>query len=398
MYIFYKSGYNNKMEKYFCIFGGGGIRGTAYSGAIKALEELKIEITGLAGSSVGAIVAGLLAFGYSYAEIADHFENINFDFFNDLNLKITKDFAISKGDNFYSWIKSKIEEKFYKNKGNFPVKFKDIEKDLIIFASDLTTSKFREFSKYKTPDVEIAHAIRVSVAMPGLYSPINENGECLADGDLLKSVPLFQMTENIYKRKEKFLEFRLENNEGKKKISNTIDYLNAVYDTMSGFATDSIIKKYKDFESYDFIKINLDNVSVAGFMINKEKKKEIAEKGYLSTIKYFREDYLEKKEKFKKFYLYVEASLKKMIYYLKKNKIAEAQMEFLEILSNPDLAYADKRIVSELKDFKIYFCQNIIDKKHFFSTKKELINKKKMLEWVKMLYDKIVSHGKKFIV
>ena len=117
------------MKKYFCIFGGGGIRGTAYSGAIQALEELEIQITGLAGSSVGAVVAGLLAFNYSHNEIEDIFENINFSFFNDLNLKIGKDFALSKGDNFYLWMKNKIENKFYKDNDEEknPVRFKDLE-------------------------------------------------------------------------------------------------------------------------------------------------------------------------------------------------------------------------------------------------------------------------------
>ena len=40
--------------KYNCIFGGGGVRGVCYIGALKALNELNIELNAIAGSSVGS--------------------------------------------------------------------------------------------------------------------------------------------------------------------------------------------------------------------------------------------------------------------------------------------------------------------------------------------------------
>ncbi len=42
----------NNLE-YFCILGGGGIRGCSYIGTLKAIEELGLKISGLAGSSIG---------------------------------------------------------------------------------------------------------------------------------------------------------------------------------------------------------------------------------------------------------------------------------------------------------------------------------------------------------
>ena len=234
--------------------------------------------------------------------------------------------------------------------------------------------------------------------MPGLYSPVNEDGQCLADGDLLKSKPLFQITESIYKRKDKFLEFRLENNETKKKISNTIEYLNAVYDTISGFATDNIINRYKDFENCDFIKINLENVSVVDFMVNKEKKREMAKKGYDSTIKYFNGDYIKKKETFVNFYKGIKESLEKMIFYIEKNNLDKAKIELLEILSNPKLSRADNTAVSEIEDFKTGFYQNFKVKKGLFYSKSTLLNKKEIIKSAKILLNKIVSNEKQFIV
>ena len=55
--------------KYTCLFGGGAIRGLAYVGTIRALEELGIEYDIIGGSSVGSIIAALVAKGYSSFEI-----------------------------------------------------------------------------------------------------------------------------------------------------------------------------------------------------------------------------------------------------------------------------------------------------------------------------------------
>ena len=55
--------------KYTCLFGGGAIRGLAYAGAIRAMEELGVEYDIIGGSSVGSIIASLVAVGYKSYEI-----------------------------------------------------------------------------------------------------------------------------------------------------------------------------------------------------------------------------------------------------------------------------------------------------------------------------------------
>ena len=122
----------NKQNEYFCILGGGGIRGCSYTGTLKAIEELDLKISGWAGSSIGAVVASLYVAGYNADEINKIFEDINMDFFKDINLSLGKDFALSKGGYFYDWIKDKIESRFYKEKyikGKMePVTFKKLDK------------------------------------------------------------------------------------------------------------------------------------------------------------------------------------------------------------------------------------------------------------------------------
>lgn len=372
------------MNEYFCILGGGGIRGTAYTGAIKALKELNINLTGLAGSSIGAIVAGLYTFGYSTDEIQEIFNSINFEFFKDINLTFGKDFALSKGKNFYEWIKTKIEDKFYENSDakRKPVTFSDLEKELIIVSVDLATSKLYEFSKEKTPDVEIAHAIRVSVAMPGLYTPVFDENECLADGDLSKAMPLFKISETINKKPEKILELRLENNETKKKISNTIDYLNAVYDTVSGIASDYLISLYQNHDKYDILKINTENISVVDFMINKDKKAKMAQIGYNTIIDYFKNKYPKKKKMLLDIYKNILSSLENTEFLIKKKDIKEANCELQNVfpIIAKEKEILDKALVESILDLNNSFKKSSILKKGFLGSKLVLADDKRILD------------------
>ena len=101
----------NKQMKYTCLFGGGAIRGAAYAGAIKALKDLGITIGNIGGSSVGSIVAALLAVGYDAEDIREIFLDVNFDLFKDFQFGLGAKFALSKGELFLDWIRELLEKK-----------------------------------------------------------------------------------------------------------------------------------------------------------------------------------------------------------------------------------------------------------------------------------------------
>ena len=227
-------------DKYTCIFGGGAVRGFAYIGAIKALQELKIKYDTIAGSSAGAIVATLLAVGYSDEEIKDILLKINFDLFRDIHFSLNSGFAFSKGEVFTKWIRKNIEKKFYgKNyvKGqNKPVTFADLETNLLVYTTNLVKFDCQEFSKQETPDFEIAEAVRISCSMPGLMTLTEINGKKLVDGDLLKSKPLWKLSKNLKVGINRILEFRLEG-EYEKVDNNALDFFNAIYSCMTSAAT-----------------------------------------------------------------------------------------------------------------------------------------------------------------
>lgn len=379
---------------YFVIFGGGGIRGLSYCGAYKALIESNINITGCAGSSIGAVFASLLSIGYSHNEIYEIMADTGFEMFIDINVDFKKDLGISKGKIFLEWMRENIEKKFYGDKyqkGEMPpVKFSDIKSNLVIYSVDLTNLKFNEFSNHVTPDFEIAQAVRASVSMPGLFTPLEINDSLIVDGDLLKSTPLWRVTNTIKNLNERIIEFRLEDNETPKKITNSLEYLNRVYNAICGFATDYIVDLYNEKDKFDYIKINTQDVSVVDFLISKEKKKELFEIGYQKTNEYFTEFFplkkkklYEKYEKLLKFLLKLQKELVKSNAYASYLTLCEMFMFLCE-----EKRFLDSRIYDLILDFKKNYLNNY-KLNCFFGFKSAVVSKeddmaKLLLEIIKL--------------
>lgn len=379
-------------QEHFAIFGGGGIRGLCYCGAYKALVEHNIKLTGCAGSSIGAVFASLLSIGYKYDEIYKILSETGFEMFIDINIDFKKDPAISKGKIFLDWMREKIEKKFYGDnykKGEMPpVKFSDIKYKLIIYSVDLTNLKFKEFSKEKTPDFELAQAVRASVSMPGLFTPLEIDDKLIVDGDLLKSTPLWRASEAIKNCQERIIEFRLEDNETPKKITNSIEYLNRVYNAICGFATDYIIDLYSEKDKFDYIKINTKDISVVDFLIPKEKKLELFEIGYEKTNKYFNENYPEKRKKLLEKYEILIRYIIKFQKEFNKSSILNAYLRLCEtfVYLCEEKWYLDKTIYNKIIELKGIFIENYKSINFFGFKSANLSNKE---EISKILFDLI---------
>ena len=282
----------------------------------------------------------------------------------DINIDLKKEVGFSKGNIFLEWMREVIEKKYYgenyeKNKMR-PVLFSDIKSNLIIYSVDLTNLKFKEFSKEKTPDYEIARAVRASVSMPGLSTPMEEDNKLFVDGDLLKSTPLWRVTNSIKNWDERILEFRLEDNIATKQIQNSFDYINRVYNAICGFATDYIIDLYNEKDKFDYIKINTPGVSVVDFLIPKEKRQELFNTGYEVTKEYLSEILPEKRIKNKEKYQKLLKTLLKIQKELDKDKVFEAYYTLCEIFMHAfdEKKYIDSRVSEMLSKFKKLFLEN----------------------------------------
>ena len=286
--------------KYTCLFGGGGARGFAYCGAVKALEKLGVDVEMTGGSSVGAIFAALLAAGYTSGEMKDIFMKVNFDLFRDIHFGLGKDFALSKGDIFTDWVRNLLQAKVWGAQAdnvNKPVTFKDISKPLVIITTNLSNFKCQEFSQFTTPDYEVAQAVRISCGIPGLMTPVTyEDDVKLVDGDLQKSIPMWQLSDSVNKKSERIIEFRLEGDySGREK--NAVDFLNTIYSCMTYAATEFVSNIFRKNDRYECIKINTRDTIIVDFNMSKEARNDLYAIGYDDTINYFK-NFLPLKKRF----------------------------------------------------------------------------------------------------
>ena len=308
--------------KYTCLFGGGAIRGMAYIGTIRALEELNIEYDIIGGSSVGSIMAALVACGYKSYELENLFMKVNFDLFKDIHLGFGKPFAISKGEIFLDWLNELLAKKINVHGNN--ITFKDLEQKLVIITTDLTKFGSQEFSALATPDFEIAQAIKISSSMPGLMAPYEYNDSYLVDGDLQKASPMWRLSETLNNSESRILEFRLEGDYSKDE-KNPISYINTIYSCVTDVATGFVTELYGNNDRYDYIRINTGDIFFADFNLDKESRRKLINIGYNQTMEYFKQILPKKKAKLVDIYSLILSYFKKALKGLKANNVEEVQ-------------------------------------------------------------------------
>lgn len=331
--------------KYTCLFGGGAIRGLAYVGAIRALEELGIEYDIIGGSSVGSIFAALVACGYKSYELENLFMKVNFELFKDIHFGLGKPFAISKGGIFSDWINELISKKA-EGKNKSSLTFADLEQDLVIITTNLKTFTTQEFSKFKTPEFEIAKSIRISSSMPGLMPPFKYGDAALVDGDLQKASPMWKLTDSLNNSQSRIIEFRLEGDcsgEAKSPVS----FINTIYSCVTDIATKFVTEIYGQNDKYDCIRINTGGIFFADFNLDKDSRRKLINSGYEQTMKYFKEVLPQKKEKLEKVYSAILKYLKNANKGLKANNVEEVQWWFGDLFT---LLCENKEII----DMQIY--------------------------------------------
>lgn len=184
---------------------GGGVKGAAHIGALQALEEEKINIDYIGGTSSGSIVATLYAMGFEPKEIYTIFKKyckkIKYvDFINVikliggliLNRKIVID-GLNNGKQIEKLIEKMANIKNIEN-------IADIKKPLVIPSVDMckgnlvcfTSFAFRkEFSDniIFVNNVKIGKAVQASCSYPVIFSPCDYDDTKLIDGGIRENVP-----------------------------------------------------------------------------------------------------------------------------------------------------------------------------------------------------------------
>lgn len=202
------------------VFEGGGVKGIAYLGALKVLDEKNIleNIQRVGGTSAGAINAVLVGLGYSQTETEDILWDLDFNNFMDDSWGVGRDvqrlldeFGWYKGDFFRNWIAQLIKAKT----GNSESTFADIEalkatkgfKSMYFMGTNLSTSFSEVFSAEHTPRICIADAARISMSIPLFFaSKRSMRGDVYVDGGVLDNYPVKLFDRKKYLKNDNYLE------------------------------------------------------------------------------------------------------------------------------------------------------------------------------------------------
>lgn len=176
------------------VISGGGISGLGILGIIKYLEEKNLlkNIKNYIGTSVGSILAFLILIGYTSEELINF--SILFDF-NKITTKLSLDTLISKWG-FYSIdkiiyvIKELIVNKNINQNITFSEINKKFNKNIIITGTCLNENKLYYFNKEDNPDMKLLDAIKISICIPIIFTPIKYNDKLWVDGGLLNNYPI----------------------------------------------------------------------------------------------------------------------------------------------------------------------------------------------------------------
>lgn len=243
------------------VFEGGGVKGIGLVGALLVAEAHGYRWSHVAGTSAGAMIASLVAAGYTASEIKDMIMNLSYFRFRDsrivdlvpivgpfINLALDK--GIFEGNFLEKWMRKKLAARGVRTFGDLksPPGDKTFRYRLMIIASDISRGRMLvlpdDMKEYGlNPDqLEVARAVRMSTSIPFFFKPVplvyrNSKGKrmtsYIVDGGILSNFPLWLFDE-VENELYPTIGFRLvEPSEGKPhRITGPISMLEALFATM----------------------------------------------------------------------------------------------------------------------------------------------------------------------
>ena len=154
------------------VLGGGGARGYASIGVGQALEDARLEIDVFGGTSMGALIAAALAYrGAEFAaDMADRYGSRRH--LHDTTLPLTSVFASRR-------VTAMLQTEF----GD--LRIEDMWKPFFAVATNLSTAEQLVLEKGS-----LWEAVRASIAIPGVFSPVSSDGDLLVDGGIMNNLPI----------------------------------------------------------------------------------------------------------------------------------------------------------------------------------------------------------------
>ncbi|MFM9026566.1 MAG: patatin-like phospholipase family protein, partial [Bacteroidota bacterium] len=199
------------------VLSGGGARGLAHIGVIKALEENNIPIDFIAGTSAGAVVGCLYSLGYSPTEMDSIVRTREFQSWATGRIGPESNFLFSKPEENASWINLRfaLDSTFGRSLPTNVVSSVPYDYALMRGTSAIIARSGYDFDSLFVPfrcvasDIEkkksvvfstgdLAQAVRASSAYPFYFRPVNVDGRILYDGGLYNNFPVDVMENEFH--------------------------------------------------------------------------------------------------------------------------------------------------------------------------------------------------------
>lgn len=317
--------------EYVAIFEGGGAKGLAHIGALKATEEKNIIFKSIGGTSAGAIIASLIASGYtadelytpnsdvasvfsinllelldketwkSYEEIKKTIEEIKNTKWLKTKLffayrKHKKDFKKLK-DNyglfdtslFIKWLEKSLRIKLNLNRS---VLFKDLKTPLTIIATDVSGCNIKTYNSHSTPNEKVSEAVSASISIPIFFEPTTEKDKTahLVDGGIVSNYPTWIFDSEREDREGRLitLGYKLveKETEGESKKDNFFHYVIGILNAALWGDQELEIRGIENLHSIP-LKVS---TGTFDFDLDKEKKDILYNEGKDSTNLYFNQN------------------------------------------------------------------------------------------------------------
>lgn len=243
------------LKKCNAVFEGGGVRGIGHVGAVCRMEQAGWQFVDTAGSSAGAIIAALLAAGYTGKELKKEMEGLDYLRFKGMDfpdhfgmvgksLSFLLSLGIYHTEELEDWLDDLLNQKGMRRFGDVAARGRRLK----ITASDLTKRRLLVFpDDLEEFDVTweefcIAPAVRMSVSIPVFFEPVrwkDRLGEehLVVDGGLLSNYPLWLLEDKEQPPSYptfgfKFLDEKVPcNNKVCQAKPNVVDYLKSIVAT-----------------------------------------------------------------------------------------------------------------------------------------------------------------------
>src|SRR5690606_1417781 len=186
------------------VLSGGGAKGLAHIGVLKVLEENGVKVDYIAGTSMGAIVGGLYASGYTATELDSIFRNVNTEaIVQDFVPRTSKSFYEKRNNEVYALqllfedfkltMPKALSKGMYNNNllsrllahVRYERDFSQLSIPFACVATDLVTGE-----KVVLREGNLTQSILASGAFPSSYTPMELNGRTLIDGGIADNYPV----------------------------------------------------------------------------------------------------------------------------------------------------------------------------------------------------------------